>query len=82
MNGNILIQGSTPLFLFSTAEKSQDFEIFSRSIRKYHGDFPAFADELKAKPTTPMLAMETLGLVERIEREPIEIDFERLRLPE
>ncbi|PYT00414.1 MAG: transcription-repair coupling factor [Acidobacteria bacterium] len=58
---------SDPLFLFPTARKAMDFEILSRSTRKYHGDFRAFADDLKAKPTTPLLTMETLGLAERIE---------------
>ena len=40
---------SNPLFLFSTAEKSVDFEIQSRSTRKYSGDLKAFANELKQK---------------------------------
>lgn len=37
----------TPLFLFPTAEKSTDFEIQSRSTRKYQGDIKKFASELK-----------------------------------
>ncbi len=36
-----------PLFLFSTAEKSVEFEIGSRSTRKYHGNVKEFAGELK-----------------------------------
>ena len=56
-----------PLFLFPTAEKSVDLEIISRSTRKYHGDFRSFADDLNARPHPPVLAMETLGLAERVE---------------
>ena len=58
---------ASPLFLFSAAEKSSELEILSRSTRKFHGDFPAFAQDLKKKSQAPMLAMETLGLAERIE---------------
>ncbi|MDQ3750814.1 MAG: hypothetical protein M3367_17615, partial [Acidobacteriota bacterium] len=36
-----------PLFLFSTAEKSIEFEIQSRSTRKYHGNVKEFADKIK-----------------------------------
>lgn len=60
-------KSSTPLFLFPTAEKARDFEILSRSTRKFHGDLPAFADAVKAKALPPLLAMETLGLAERVE---------------
>ena len=60
-------RSGAPLFLFSTANKSADFEILSRSTRKYHGDFRAFADDLKSKSEMPLLAMDTLGLAERIE---------------
>ncbi len=38
-----------PLFLFSTAEKSIEFEIQSRSTRKYRGNVRDFANELKQK---------------------------------
>ena len=34
-----------PLFLFSTAEKTIDFEIGSRSTRKYQGDVKKFAED-------------------------------------
>ncbi|HUR99368.1 MAG TPA: transcription-repair coupling factor [Pyrinomonadaceae bacterium] len=56
-----------PLFLFSAVEKSTELEILSRSTRKFHGDLPAFADDLKKQSLVPTLAMETLGLAERIE---------------
>ncbi|MEO8574634.1 MAG: CarD family transcriptional regulator, partial [Pyrinomonadaceae bacterium] len=62
-----LTASASPLFLFSAAEKSGELEILSRSTRKFHGDLPAFADDLKKKSQVPMLAMETLGLAERIE---------------
>ncbi len=58
---------ATPLFLFPTAERSVDFEILSRSTRKYHGDFPAFTSDLSSKSKAPVFAMETLGLAERLE---------------
>ena len=38
-----------PLFLFPTAEKASEFEIGSRSTRKYHGNVKDFAIELKQK---------------------------------
>src|SRR5687768_9133053 len=57
--------GQSPLFLFPTAEKSKDFEILSRSTRKFHGDLRSFAEDLRAMPLPPLLAMETLGLAER-----------------
>jgi transcription-repair coupling factor (superfamily II helicase) len=38
-----------PLFLFPTAEKAAEFEIGSRSTRKYHGNVKDFALELKQK---------------------------------
>ncbi len=37
----------TPLFLFSSAEDSLNFEIQSRSVRKYNGDIEKFSKELK-----------------------------------
>jgi transcription-repair coupling factor (superfamily II helicase) len=58
---------SDPLFLFPTAQKSKDVEIVSRSTQKFRGDFRSFADDLKTRSRTPLLAMETLGLAERIE---------------
>jgi transcription-repair coupling factor (superfamily II helicase) len=42
-------QSSVPLFLFPSAEKSVEFEIGSRSTRKYHGNVKDFAVELKQK---------------------------------
>jgi transcription-repair coupling factor (superfamily II helicase) len=38
-----------PLFLFSTAEKSVEFEIGSRSTRKYHGNVKDFAEQFKVQ---------------------------------
>ncbi len=43
------IKDQRPLFLFSTSEKSKDFEIQSRSTRKYQGDIKGFAEEFPAK---------------------------------
>nr|MBA3600787.1 DEAD/DEAH box helicase [Acidobacteriota bacterium] len=36
-----------PLFLFSTAERAVEFEIQSRSTRKYHGNIKEFAEKFK-----------------------------------
>ena len=64
---NPVAQSATPLFLFPTAEKSKDLEVLSRSTRKFHGELRAFADHLKSLPRRSLLAMETLGLAERID---------------
>ena len=40
---------TNPLFLFSTAEKAEDFDIQSRSTRKFSGDIKAFVNESKSK---------------------------------
>ena len=37
-----------PLFLFPTAEINEEFEIGSRATRKFHGNLPDFADNLKS----------------------------------
>lgn len=66
-----------PLFLFPTAEKSADFEIISRSTRKFHGDLRAFANDLKtsAKAQTEarrtndegqIIVLQSHGLAERL----------------
>jgi transcription-repair coupling factor (superfamily II helicase) len=63
-----------PLFLFPTAQKSVDFEIQSRSTRKYNGDVKKFANELKKDKSlinnpkstiTTLFVFQTLGLAER-----------------
>ncbi|MEZ5346677.1 MAG: transcription-repair coupling factor [Pyrinomonadaceae bacterium] len=46
-----------PLFLFPTAENSSDFEIRSRSTRKYKGDIRKFAEEFK-RQFSPKAAAE------------------------
>jgi len=38
-----------PLFLFSTAEKAIEFDIQSRSTRKYHGNVKEFAEQFKVQ---------------------------------
>ncbi|MBA4184913.1 MAG: transcription-repair coupling factor, partial [Acidobacteria bacterium] len=48
-----------PLFLFSTAEKAVEFEIQSRSTRKYHGNVKEFASELKQKNDFPAKAQSS-----------------------
>ncbi|HSK70489.1 MAG TPA: transcription-repair coupling factor, partial [Pyrinomonadaceae bacterium] len=70
-----------PLFLFPTAEKSVEFEIGSRSTRKFHGNVREFANTLNApakaqrtqskaqrtKDKGQIVVLQTLGLAERLE---------------
>ncbi len=42
---NSFVASRRPLFLFPAAEKSTDFEIGSRSTRKFHGNLKEFAGE-------------------------------------
>ena len=59
-----------PLFLFPTAEKAQEFEIGSRSTRKFHGQFRDFAETMKAERRPGdyiFLVTRTPGIAERLE---------------
>ncbi len=58
--------GSTPLFLFSTAEKSKEVEIQSRSTQKFHGDIENFIETWRRSETAAVV-LDTLGIAERIE---------------
>ena len=55
-----------PIFLFTTAERSTDIAIQSRSTRNFHGDFKDFAEQTR-KHTNPMVVVETHGIAERLE---------------
>jgi transcription-repair coupling factor (superfamily II helicase) len=69
-----------PLFLFSTAEKPVEFEIQSRSTRKFHGNIRDFAGELNRRDAetqslgsgqrTPdngrIVVLQSQGLAERL----------------
>jgi transcription-repair coupling factor (superfamily II helicase) len=55
-----------PLFLFSTAERSTDITIQSRSTRNFHGNFGDFAVQTRTQPS-PMVVAETHGIAERVE---------------
>ena len=55
-----------PLFLFSTAEKSVDIEIQSRSTRNFHGDFAAFVSQTNSQSAAKIVA-QTSGIAERLE---------------
>ena len=62
------VKPSEPLFLFSTTEKSVDFEIGSRSTRKYKGDVKAFAEErgsLNGRKRDEEFVFQSQGLAER-----------------
>jgi transcription-repair coupling factor (superfamily II helicase) len=73
-------EGRVPLFLFSTAEKPFEFEIQSRSTRKYHGNVREFAENIKrrnhetqslseerrTKDEGRIIVLQSHGLVERL----------------
>lgn len=61
-------QNQAPLFLFPTAEKSADFEIGSRSVRKFHGNVREFADQLKSLRDLENLkiVLQSSGMAERL----------------
>ncbi|MCW5959584.1 MAG: transcription-repair coupling factor [Pyrinomonadaceae bacterium] len=52
-----------PLFLFPTAELSSDFEITSRSTRKFHGNVKAFISEFERD--IDRFVFQTAGIAER-----------------
>ena len=56
------------LFLFPTAEKSVDFEIGSRSTRKFHGNVREFAENLNRRDaeTQSLIVANSLGIAERL----------------
>ena len=61
---------SHPLFLFSTAEESVNFEITSRSTPKFHGNVREFAQTLKKEKTgneNRIVVLQSHGLAERLE---------------
>jgi len=66
-------QGGNPLFLFPTAERSEDIQIRSRSTRKFHGEIKAFVTELgfdsrsKRKDNAVEIVVQTPGMAERCE---------------
>ncbi len=67
-NGKQKTKDQPPLFLFSTAEKSTDFEIQSRSPRKYQGNVNKFAEDFKRKDSTTrdsLYVFQSHGLAER-----------------
>ena len=71
-------KSKNPLFLFSTAEKSTEIELGSRSTRKFHGNIRDFAQQMKQKNSvaktqsltneTPntVFVLQTHGLADRL----------------
>ena len=55
---------SKPLFLFTTAEKSTEIEITSRSTRKFHGDINPLVQSLKSEVQSQFV-FQTNGIAER-----------------
>jgi transcription-repair coupling factor (superfamily II helicase) len=72
-NGRATDTASTPLFLFSTANKAAEIEIRSRSTRKFHGDIAAFVTELGfhanviSSANRAEIVIRTPGMAERLE---------------
>ncbi len=60
---------SEPLFLFPTAETATEYEIQSRSTRKFNGVIADFAAQLRVTKNEgrTLLATQTQGMAERIE---------------
>jgi len=60
---------ASSLFLFPTAAKAKEFDIVSRSTRKYRGDIQAFVAELGEYATAGevQLVVQTPGMAERLE---------------
>ena len=54
-----------PLFLFPADEKSADFEITSRSVRKFHGDIASLVRDSKSNIQNFRFVFQTHGLAER-----------------
>ncbi|MCU1288356.1 MAG: Transcription-repair coupling factor [Acidobacteria bacterium] len=59
-----------PLFLFPTADISEELEIGSRSTRKFHGNLKDFASDLKSpaksENTRSRFALQSHGIAERL----------------
>lgn len=66
ISSELPIRTVDPIFLFSTAEKSVDIEIQSRSTRNFHGNFADFAEQTKKQSGVSLVA-QTLGIAERLE---------------
>ncbi len=61
---------SKPLFLFPTAEIKTEFEIGSRSTRKFHGNVKDFSNNLKSQLesqiTQNLITVNSFGIAERL----------------
>jgi transcription-repair coupling factor (superfamily II helicase) len=62
-NGRV---SASPLFLFPAVAASENFEIQSRSTRKFHGDIERFFAEINELPRANIV-FDTLGIAERFE---------------
>lgn len=58
-----LALSDSQLFLFTTAERSAEVEIVTRSTRNFHGDIQAFTREFDPGAS---IVMQTLGMAERL----------------
>ena len=65
-----LKNSSKPLFLFPTVEIKTEFEIGSRSTRKFHGNLKDFSNNLKShaetQRTQSLIAVNSHGIAERL----------------
>lgn len=60
----------SPLYLFPTVEKAKEVELYSRSTRKFNGDFPAFVADLNSEnggESETHVILETPGMSERLD---------------
>lgn len=55
-----------PIFLFSTAERSTDLSIQSRSTRNFHGNFAEFTAQVKEQQGVSVV-VQSPGIAERLE---------------
>ncbi|MFL6466524.1 MAG: DEAD/DEAH box helicase, partial [Pyrinomonadaceae bacterium] len=59
-------KSATPLFLFPAVEEAVNFEIQSRSTRKFHGDIERFFSEIR-ELADAKIVFDTIGIAERFE---------------
>jgi transcription-repair coupling factor (superfamily II helicase) len=60
----------SPLYLFPSVEKAVEIELYSRSTRKFNGDFQAFVAELNSETggsSQTHVILETPGMAERLD---------------
>lgn len=59
-------RSTTPLFLFPPELNSQEIEIISRAVRKWHGKLNELATELKQRGEQTIFVLPSIGIADRI----------------